>query len=404
MLSRFLRLSILCVFVLSLASPGFAARRSSLGGNLLIKDTDDIFFYPQRVSDYNRLVTYDFGASESEGSGGMIFGGETFVIGAFSHRSDFLGANRGAFRRIGDAGLANNGRNDLDGIITAGPTGGPYNWIDLLLGWQGGDNPWGARLSIGRAEVDPVGDENKDDVTSVNVVIGLSVNDIDVSGEFSIASAKTQTPAVGGAPSEEDDSSPLGFAVSARKTATAESDDLQLGWLGMFSFLSGGGDNTVTGGSALTTDLSELAFVFGAGPVYTPHERTSVAMYGTFEYERFKFERPESAPGAGDAVDATVTDYVIPGWHVAAEVEISSWLQARAGLVSEFAIANAKDDAAGAEAQASALDFSWHTGIGINFDDFQIDGYIHPDVLTSGTDVLGNSDDMFGLVTASYAF
>ena len=397
MLSRFMRLFVLCLFLLSLASTGFAARRSSLGGNLLIKDTDDIFFYPQRVSEYNRLVTYDFGSSSSSGSGGMIFGNESIVIGAFTHRSDFLGANRGAFFSIGDASHANNGRNDLDGAITAGPSSGPFNWIDLVLGWQGGDNPWGARLSVGRAEIDPSGVDNKNDVTSVNVVVGFNVNDIDLSGEFSIASANTDTP---GTPAGKTDSSPLGFAVSARKTATEESDDLQLGWLGMFSFLSGGGDVTPAGGgTTTTTDLSELSFVFGAGPVYTPHERTSVSMYGTFEYMRTKLE-------SGSVLNETENVYVVPGWHIGAEVELSSWLQARAGVVSRFGIINDKDDAVtpSDESQVSALDFDWHTGVGIVFDDFAIDGYIHPDVITSGTDLLGDSSDLFGLVTASYSF
>jgi len=38
------------------------------------------------------------------------------------------------------------------------------------------------------------------------------------------------------------------------------------------------------------------------------------------------------------------------------------------------------------------------------FDNFKIDGYIDPAVVTSGTDLLGDSSDLFGLVTASYSF
>lgn len=398
--SRLMRLFVLCLFLLSLASTGFAARRSSLGGNLLIKDTDDVFFYPHRVAEYNRLVTFDLGSGNSSGSGGIIFGNESIVFGAFSHRSDFLGATQSAFTSIGDAAHANNGRNNLGGNIDAGPAGGPFNWIDLILGWQGGDNPWGARLSIGRAELDlppspaEPGDP-KSDVTSVNVAIGFNVNDIDLSGEFTIASAEDEVGSTG----TVEDSSPLGFAVSARKSAVDESDDLQLGWLGMFSFVSAGGDSTPQGGAATKTDITETAFVFGAGPVYTPHERTSVAMYGTFEFLRRKRE-------SGTATNTTSNAYVIPGWHIGAEVELASWLQARAGIVSRFAIANVKNDATdpSTETQATGLDFSWHTGIGIAFDDFMIDGYLNPEVITSGTDLLGNSDSLFGLVTASYSF
>ena len=113
MLSRFLRLLVLSLILLSLASPGFAARRSSLGGNLLIKDMDDIFFLPQRVVDYNRTLTFDYGSSNGLGSGGMIFGNENMTFGAFAHRSDFLAAIPNAFGTIGDIQtLSNDGQND----------------------------------------------------------------------------------------------------------------------------------------------------------------------------------------------------------------------------------------------------------------------------------------------------
>ena len=391
MLSRFMRLLILCLLMLSLASPGFAARRSSTGGNLLIKDTDDIFFYPQRIGEYNRLVTFDLGSSSSSGSGGIIFGNESLVFGAFSHRSAFFGATQNAFQTIGDT--ASGGGTGSTNIVDP-PLIDPMQWFDFMFGWQGGENPWGARVSVGRNQDDAVGSDETVDVTGVNIVVGFTINDIDLSGEFGLASAEHDNGAA--TPTITKDS-PLGFAVSARKTATDESDDLQLGWLGMFGYTTGGPEET--GGATSKVDESQIMFEVGAGPVYTPHERTSVAMYGTLGYDRDKAESSGST--------FTMTNYVVPGWNIAAEVEVASWLQARAGVRSRFRIVTDKTEASGSasvEDQGTSLEFSWHTGIGISFDDFTIDGYFDPNVITSGTDLLGSNSDLFGLVTASYAF
>jgi hypothetical protein len=131
-------------------------------------------------------------------------------------------------------------------------------------------------------------------------------------------------------------------------------------------------------------------------------ERTSVAMYGTFEYVRGKRDG-----GAGAAAfENTNTSYVVPGFNCAAEIEIASWLQWRGAVVSRFSIDNTKMESGGTttEEQLAGLSFDWHTGVGFTLDNFKLDGYIDPAVVTSGTDLLGDSSDLFGLVTASYSF
>ena len=75
-------------------------------------------------------------------------------------------------------------------------------------------------------------------------------------------------------------------------------------------------------------------------------------------------------------------------------------------MVSRFSIDNTKNTSGGttAEEQLAGLSFGWHTGVGFAFDNFKIDGYIDPAVVTAGTDLLGESGNLFGLVTASYSF
>lgn len=398
MLSRFMRLLVLSLILLSLASPGFAARRSSLGGNLLIKDMDDIFFLPQRVVDYNRTLTFDYGSSNGLGSGGMIFGNERITFGAFAHRSDFLGAIPNAFMTIGDFdGLSADGQSDLFGTIAAGPPGGAYNWIDVLLGFQGGEIPMGLRLSVGRTQDDVTpggGTEELSNVTSFDVVFGLSVREVELAAEVSFATAKDEISP------DKTESSPVGFAVMARKTAMEESEDLQLGWLGNFAYVTGGDE--VSGTTTSENNLTGLMFSAGVGPVYMPTERTTVGMYGTFTYERVTDE----LTAGGTTTKSTLTDFVIPGWKIAGEVEIASWLQWRGGLVSRYTISQTKDEVGTTEDKAteSGLEYSWHTGVGFTLGDFMLDGYIDPSVVTSGTDLLGDSSDLFGMVTARYSF
>src|SRR6266436_3017114 len=97
MTGRYVRVLFTVLTLLVLASPGHAARRSSLDGNLLIQDADDVFFFPHLVTMHKRMVTYDYGTNASTGSGGMVFGINNVTIGAFTHRSDFMGALTDAF-------------------------------------------------------------------------------------------------------------------------------------------------------------------------------------------------------------------------------------------------------------------------------------------------------------------
>jgi hypothetical protein len=350
------------------------------------------------VTDYNRLVTFDMGTSNTLGSAGIIFGNESLVFGTFTHRSDFLGQIANAFFTIGDFEIGLDGQNDYFGSLgPPGPSDGPYEWFDFILGWEGGGNPWGVRLAIGRNQDDApgAGGDDKNDVTAVDIVAGFAVSDIDISAEFTIADAKT---VVAGTSTSE--SGPVGFAVAARKTAVEDSDDLQLGWVGMFNYTTAGEDFTPDGGAKQETDRSLTSFVFGAGPVYQPHERTTVSAYGTFEYNRTHLNDKTANTKATD------TEYIIPGWKIASEIELASWLQARAGVVSRFVISSDKLETAAGESkgQTSELEFDWHTGLGVQLGDFMFDGYLNPSVLTTGTDLLGNSSQLFGMVTASYAF
>jgi hypothetical protein len=382
------------LLLLVMASPGSAARRSSLSGNLLIQDADDMFFFPQLVSANKRMVTFDLGTDAGLGSGGMVFGTESLSLGMFAHRSDFLSPLEAAFLTRGDIdNIGNHGSGDLYGFgIGVGPAA--LNWIDLLAGWQWGENPWGVRLSLGRNNVDPPADSVQADVTAFDLVLGsrLESRGIDLSGEFGMATASGQTTA------RKLETSPWHVGFGVRRVPTEESDALSLGWLGMFSWTAGTVDSTPAGGTVISRDRSALNFAVGAGPVYKPNDRTNVAMYGTFRYGRRQ--------GKEGSFTRTQTQTVIPGCNMAAEVEVASWLQIRAGLRSEFSFQDDHGElhSASTHNKTNGLDFGWTSGVGIHFGDFTIDAFLEPSVVTTGTDLLGNGERVFGMVTTTFQF
>lgn len=144
-----------------------ADRRSSLAGNMLILDQDDIYIYPQLTLEHRNLVSFDYapgvdlgsvlGASSQQaptpqpqpdvanGGGGtgllggsdenaiiplgdnsmnggalLLFGQEGFAMGIGVHREDSLGATPSAYLGAGDLQLYNNSRRQTWGFFGYG--------------------------------------------------------------------------------------------------------------------------------------------------------------------------------------------------------------------------------------------------------------------------------------------
>ncbi len=397
MTGRYIRVFFTVLTLLALASTSHAARRSSLAGNLLIQDADDVFFFPHLVNMHKRMVTFDLGPNAAVGSGGLVFGNESVTFGAFTHRSDFLGALPDAFFTRGDIDHIGNGIGTFPsgGLTAVGP--GALNWIDALVGWQMGETPWGLRFSLGRGNSDPAPANVSDDVTAFNAIVGTRIAqwNTDASVEFAFASANDETAI------SKTEASPFHVGVAVRRTASEESDALTLGWLGMFDWTSGSTDVTPTGGTKATTDHTAYDVVAGLGPVYKPSDRTNVAMYGTFELQSRK---TDASSGATTDVRTTRT-IGIPGWNIAAEVELASWIQFRCGMRSRFTFKDVHTETAtDTHDKNNNLDFGWTTGVGMKVGSLQIDGMLNPDVVTTGTDLLGDSSALFGLVSTTFHF
>ena len=58
--SRLVAFSLTGLVSMAVASNAHADRRSSLAGNLLIADQDDVYMYPQLTLEHRNLVSFDF--------------------------------------------------------------------------------------------------------------------------------------------------------------------------------------------------------------------------------------------------------------------------------------------------------------------------------------------------------
>lgn len=165
-LSRLLAFSVAGVTTLAAFSPdAFADRRSSLAGNILIHDQDDVYMYPQLTLEHRNLVSFDYfpgaslnsvlstgatnvsgqgggatnntssnnfptnnvspsalgprsedaasvpnGPSSMGGSGLLLFGQDGFAFGIATHREEWYGTSPGSFLGVGDLQLYGNHR------------------------------------------------------------------------------------------------------------------------------------------------------------------------------------------------------------------------------------------------------------------------------------------------------
>ncbi|MDE0883877.1 MAG: hypothetical protein OSB21_14900, partial [Myxococcota bacterium] len=69
------------------AVPAQADRRTSLAGNDLIQDADDVFLFPQTLQQYQNRLTLDLGAAAGAGGGLFSLGNDSMTFGVAIHRA-----------------------------------------------------------------------------------------------------------------------------------------------------------------------------------------------------------------------------------------------------------------------------------------------------------------------------
>lgn len=380
------------------------ARKASLSESRLILDRNDVYLYPQTVTEYSNLASFDYGFDDAEGSGLALFGDEEMTLGLGIYRGDLLGW-RDFFPH--DAGHPNLG--NIDNPLATPGIVGPSTMADIFGGFQAGAGSLGARLSLGQGAdtlVDLEDEQSGERQTFVGATIGYSMVD-----DFRIDSSATLQVSSGSEFIEDDDTlvdaTSLLIGASGRMYFPA-SQDFELSILADLAYTGVNWDEQITEDDTVQQSLNTVLAMAGAGPVYDLDAGT-VAAYGVVGHIRTTLD-----PDVDEDDNLTRTNLtVLPGLHLAAEIELRDWLFFRSGMqysfdisreVQEFDVDDTDRNDTIASARGDA--FGWRAGMGVEIDDFKVDGAFQSGFITNGPAFLGGdpAGGMFTMISASYHF
>lgn len=393
--------SLLCLglsaaLVLTLATNVNAARRSSLHGNLLLEDVTDVYAMPQLLLKYRNLMRVHVGSDFNTGDGLLIFGTDTMAFGVVAHRSD----NRSPFGSlltpaVGSASLLQ-GAQGYE-LLDAFPT--PHTIVDLLMSLKMGETAsLGFRLGLanGGSSVSPDGgDSTGTSQTSLLLGAGYSLMGDSLRADLGLALSigLGSTDQGGGTEQSGND---INIALGGRFYLPM-AEQVELGILGNLG-VGFGGTTTTSGGAESSTSAFDLNVSAAAGPVYTLG-KARIAAYG-FIGLNTSSEDPNTDADDDDTSSLTL---VIPGVHMAMEVDITEWFRFRAGLEYRWMIES--DSNASVSEGENGGSFGWSTGFGLVFDKFNLDFALENAFLTTGPNFLsGGANGFASSVAASYSF
>ncbi|MDD9933085.1 MAG: hypothetical protein OXT09_05750 [Myxococcales bacterium] len=363
------------------------ARRPGLAGSLLIEDQDDLYVFPQLLTEYRNLISLSYGDASGSGNGILTLGNEDTAFGVAVHRGDVQTPH------------VINEITALTGPATLfAPefTVDPATVVDLLLGL--GD--LGFRLGIGSGAAITTASGNDDGETDFFIMgeVGYGTGTrgqdtrLDFSGALLLDFAKQ-------ADAGTDAFSANAFGLSGLGRMFFPMDStLDLGLL-LNASVSNTSVTDETGAMDVSDGDFDLALGGGIGPAFRLGPAT-VAGYGILRVEAGSVD-PNT--DMDDDETSTVT-VVIPGVHIAAEVPIRDWLVFRTGAEYSYAL-NSTSSPGDVETSGRGGVFGWNAGLGVIFDQLRFDGSLEHGFVTGGPDFIGDTDPGFlAIASMSYSF
>lgn len=389
-----------------------AARTASLAESRLILDKNDIFLYPQVATEHTQLVSFEYGPLFGTGSGLTILGDEDMALGVGIFRGALVEADLRNTRRyfhhsMGELSLAAP-TSPVQDPFPANPT--PHTIVDLFGSMDVGAGLLGARVAVGsggQRQVTADDDEIANAQTFGSLTVGYSMVDdfrLDTSlkARFSSGSSYDET--------QEDDfvnqgeSSSVLVGVSARGYVPLEAG-LETGFLADIGFHNESGTDLPDGDDPTEASRTQISLLGGAGPVYRiDGSETTIATYGVLGHYRQSFD-----PDVDEADTATFQrNTVIPGVHLAADIELFEWLFFRSGLQYNYGFdteVTEVDDGDETLESTRLSNFGWRAGLGFQVHRFTLDAAFQAGFVTGGPDFIGgNADGAFTMVSAGYRF
>lgn len=460
--SRFFAAALTGLLTTTVALNAHADRRSSLSGNLLITDQDDIYIYPQLTLDHRNLVSFDYypggtvlglpGSAEEDsgvadgtnamgGAGLLLFGQESFAFGISSHREDQFGATAGAFLGGGDVQLYGPTRlsawgylghnSPLSGGNMQGSPGGdpsgagpisvaePSQFADLLFGFKlAPEHAMGARLSIGQhnRSINTVAIGSDSTVswntTVLDLVLGYSLRstfDLDLNLELGLAFFGNEFVTDQPVPNYNDSGSLApSFSLSGRAIVPMQ-EQIKLGVLGLVHVNASEVTNEFgatgpTTADSLTVSAMNFFLETGAGPIYQLPDDTTIAAYGTLGFGTSSYDF-----NGGDEKFSN-TSLMLPGFKLALEHWLYDWMAFRTGLTTRYYFAFQdrefdNENEPNVSESGTFYEFMWSVGLGLKLGNFELNGTLTTPMVTDGPAIIsGSQNSMFSLLNATYKF
>ena len=417
MQNRKLLLGLLCLTANAtwLVDTAHADRRTALGGNLLIKDPDDVFPFPQLAVLHRNMIRLDYGGNSGSGNGLLTLGNENHAFGIALHRGDLLNPDivgfntelqylsgvQDPFTSVGSGAFAGP---DAGGAA-AGPVV-PATVFDVMYGRSLGDNAFGLRLGLGRGiqAVNVDGETEKGQQTFVVLQGGYSIMPkdgfrLDLSGNLQLAFANSTGIDASG--DEQDINS--GMRVRAGflgRGYLPVNNIVDIGFLGNVSFTNEHLTDKTESPDVSGNDYN-VGLMAGVGPVVNL-ELAKIAAYGGFLGSIGK-----SDPNTDADEDATKSlRFLVPMVNMAAEVQVLDWLFVRTGAQYSWNIDRVRDTADDpTKARASTGSFIWTAGLGLNKNNFAFDGVVQNGFVTGGPNFIGgNANGFLAMASMTYKF
>lgn len=393
---------------LTLVPEADAARRASLGQNRLILDKNDVYLFPQTSTEYNNLLSLEYGGAQNAGSGLALIGNDAMVFGLGIYRGDLFSAQSYPYN-LGHPNLGNVG-NPLAPISPQAHT-----IFDLFAGFDMGAGSAGARLSLGNGGQRNVDGEDVVDAQTHNFV-GLTLG-YSMMGDTRVDTGLNIQFNSGNEINGGDDVldvSRLAIGATARAYMPM-AERTSLGILGDVTFESNGATGRTYDANGVETSSTEatssaFGIMAGVGPVFELKEATTLAGYALLGVASEGTDPDTDTDFDGQRI----TTYLTPGVHVAADIQLLDWLYFRTGAQYTYIGATTSDEIdpdAGnnvrdtTTANIRTSDFGWRAGLGVELGDFTLDGAFQAGFITNGPDFLGGAGGgMFTSVAAGYRF
>lgn len=368
------------------------ARRNSLAGNKLIEDRNDVYTYPQLAVNYANLIGFDYGAGAPEGSGLLIMGNKRGAFGISLHRGDLF--NNDIFPYPNDNTALGNTTGPLAAqLVPAGTI------FDLFGGFDVGGGLAGVRLALGNGSQTTTPNNADEDSNSQTFVVlqgGYSMTGALVLDTALNLSFATGSHTVGS--NTPTSATEFGIGLNARGYAKMGMP-WELGFLGNLNFQTTSTDNTA-GNTTVTSSANQFDIQGGVGPVWDiggDDNDSVVSGYAVLGYNHISND-----PNTDQNNDANSAGQVIlPGFQVAADIQLFDWLYFRSGAQYLWAINSTSQENVQDTSQHGS-GFGWTAGVGFKKGNFRFDGQFANNFLLNGPNFIGGGNGFLTTASAEY--